>query len=121
MRLSHLLNAIAAALALGTTASATPSPGSKSPKLPHVISDRRIQLTHRTILSTRSFNDTRTALESAIPPLNTTFSTLFAQGNIAGAAEALRALPPLSSFIVPPRNFGILVTVWGELAERAVQ
>ncbi|KAK4455255.1 hypothetical protein QBC34DRAFT_340660 [Podospora aff. communis PSN243] len=121
MRLFHLLNAIASLAIIPLTVSATPSPGPKPPKPPQPISDRRIHLTHRTILSSRSFNETRTALESAIPPLNTTFVALFAQGNSAGAAEALRALPPLSSFIVPPRNFGVLVTVWGDPAEKAVQ
>ncbi|KAK0651130.1 hypothetical protein B0T16DRAFT_403209 [Cercophora newfieldiana] len=112
MRLPQTLFNAMVCLAAITTA--TPEP--KSP-----ISDRPIRLTHRTILSSRSFNATRTALEGAIPPLNTTFSALLAAGNAAAALEAFKALPALNNFIVPARNFGALVIVWNEPAKRAVQ
>jgi len=102
-----------------------PAPASATTRSPPVakspISDRPITVSHRTIFSQRSFNATRTALESAIPKLNTTAIELLNQGNTAGARDALKALPALSSFIVPPRDFGELITIWGNQGENAVQ
>jgi hypothetical protein len=117
-----LLCIIASMSALATSPASAPankpSPPShdKSP-----ISDRPVAVSHRTIYSQRSFEATRAALESAIPPLNTTAIRLLGQGDTAGARDALEALPALSSFIVPPRNFGQLITIWGNTGENALQ
>jgi len=108
-------------------AGAFPGPKPPSPPPPHTpspISDRTITISHRAITSQRSFIDTRAALESAIPKLNTTFMDQFTAGNVDGAREALKALPALSSFVVPPRDFGRLVTIWGvglTVGEAAIQ
>lgn len=120
MRLSNILAAIMS-LAAVTTAAPEPNPKPPAPGPKSPITDRPIRLTHRTILSSRSFNETRAALEAAIPPLNTTFSALLQAGNTAAALEALKALPALNNFIVPARNFGALVTVWDEPLKNAVQ
>ncbi|KAI1421436.1 hypothetical protein F5Y12DRAFT_767690 [Xylaria sp. FL1777] len=65
-----------------------------------------------TILSKLSFSETQKAFEAAIPPLDSTFQTYITQGDYAAARAALEALPPLNSFILPPRNFtGLLLAV----------
>lgn len=85
------------------------------------ISDTSITITHRTITSQRSFEDTKAALESAIPPLNNTWLATLQAGNTAGALAELRALPALNNFILPGRDFGRLITVWGITGKKAVQ
>lgn len=52
--------------------------------------------------------------------LNTTAIALLTAGNTAAALEALQALPALSSFI-SPRDFGRLVTIWGQTGKNATQ
>lgn len=109
---SLLANTILALFTMAT-AEATSGPGP--------ISETTIPITHRTILSQRSFADTKAAFEAAIPPLNNTFRDLLLAGNPAGALAALQALPPLNSFVVPPRDFGALVRVQGVEGAQAVQ
>ncbi|KAG8161325.1 hypothetical protein KVR01_009589 [Diaporthe batatas] len=70
---------------------------------------KSVTIEHTTIKSNRTFEDTRMALEASLPPINTTYSTLLAAGDVAGALAALQSLPVLNTFIVPPRNFGNLV------------
>ena len=114
MLLSSLLtNTILALFTMASAAEAAPGPGP--------ISETTIPITHRTILSQRSFADTKAAFEAAIPPLNNTFRDLLLAGNAAGALAALQALPPLNSFVVPPRDFGALVRVQGVEGAKAVQ
>ncbi|KAK1755856.1 hypothetical protein QBC47DRAFT_413590 [Echria macrotheca] len=97
------------------TAAASPSPDKKA------ISDHHITLTHRTIVSKRSFGDTKAALESAIPPLDTSFVPVLAAGDTADGLALLQALPTLNNFILPPRDVGVLASVWGVPGKRAVQ
>ncbi|KAJ2981153.1 hypothetical protein NUW58_g6760 [Xylaria curta] len=73
-----------------------------------------------TISSNYSFSETQKALEAAIPPLDLTYQTYLAQGDYAGAHEALEALPPLNNFILPPRNFTDLLLAIGKSGQ-AVQ
>lgn len=75
---------------------------------------------HTTIVSNRTFEDTRSALEASLPPINTTYSALLASGDVAGALLALQSLPVLNTFIVPPRNFGNLLRTLNR-TEKAVQ
>ncbi|KAI1291382.1 hypothetical protein F5Y03DRAFT_376879 [Xylaria venustula] len=64
------------------------------------------------ILSTRSFSETKKAFEAAVPPLNLTFQQHLAKGEYDAARAALEALPPLNNFLNPPRNFtGLLLAV----------
>lgn len=55
-----------------------------------------------------------------MPPINTTYSTLLAAGDVAGALRALESLPLLNTLIVPPRNFGNLLRTLNR-TEKAVQ
>ncbi|OIW25344.1 hypothetical protein CONLIGDRAFT_691269 [Coniochaeta ligniaria NRRL 30616] len=103
-----------ACLSWAAIADATINPGNP-------VSDHIIHVGHRTIVSKRSFADTRVALEAAIPPLNMTFRTLLAANDIPGALEALKALPTLNDFIVPPRDFGSLVRVFNINGRNALQ
>lgn len=79
-----------------------------------------VSIEHTTIISNRTFEDTRAALEASLPPINTTYSTLLAAGDVAGALMALQSLPTLNTFIVPPRNFGNLLRTLNR-TEKAVQ
>lgn len=99
---------------------ATPTTGSKVHN-PSPISDTTIVISHRTIASKRSFNDTRVALESAIPPLNTAWRQFLAAGQPAEALAALKALPTLNNFILPARDFGQLIQIYGIEGKRAIQ
>lgn len=83
-------------------------------------STKIVSIEHTTILCNRTFEDTRAALEASVPPINTTYSTLLAAGDIAGALKALQNLPMLNTFIVPPRNFGNLLLIFN-VTEKAVQ
>lgn len=79
-----------------------------------------VSIEHTTIVSNRTFEDTRSALEASLPPINTTYSALLAIGDVAGALLALQSLPVLNTFIVPPRNFGNLLRTLNR-TEKAVQ
>lgn len=79
-----------------------------------------VTIEHTTIVSNRTFEDTRSALEASLPPINTTYSALLAAGDVAGALLALQSLPMLNTFIVPPRNFGNLLRTLNR-TENAVQ
>lgn len=70
---------------------------------------RIVNIEHATIVCKTTFEDTRVALEASLSPINTTYSTLLAAGDVAGAFQALQSLPVLNAFIVPPRNFGSLL------------
>ncbi|KAH8889092.1 hypothetical protein GQ53DRAFT_748548 [Thozetella sp. PMI_491] len=76
---------------------------------------------HATIPCNRTFDAARTSLETSLPPINTTYSTLIQAGDVAGALAALEALPPLNSFIIPPRDFGSLLQVKNITGKLAVQ
>ncbi|KAI0397619.1 hypothetical protein F5Y17DRAFT_415164 [Xylariaceae sp. FL0594] len=69
------------------------------------------------ITSKRSFAETKAALEATIPPLDLSYQALAAKGDYAGARAALKALPPLNNFILPPRNFTTLLQTIGEPGE----
>lgn len=90
-------------------------------KTSNPISDTTIAIFHRTIVSKRSFNDTRAALESAVSALNTAFKQHLDAGRFALAFEALKALPPLNNFILPARDFGQLIRIHGIKGKSAVQ
>lgn len=79
-----------------------------------------VNIEHTTIVSNRTFEDTRSALEASLPPINTTYSALLAAGDVAGALLALQSLPVFNTFIVPPRNFGNLLRTLNR-TEKAVQ
>jgi hypothetical protein len=81
---------------------------------------RIVSIAHTAIVSNRTFEETRSALEASLPPINTTYSTLLAAGDVAGALVALQSLPVLSTFIVPPRNFGNLLRTLNR-TEKAIQ
>lgn len=85
-----------------------------------VQSTEIIGIEHTTIQCNRTFEDTRSALEASLPPINTTYSTLLAAGDVVGALQALESLPPLNTFIVPARNFGNLLRTLNR-TEKAVQ
>lgn len=72
-------------------------------------STKIVNIEHATIVCNNTFEDARASLEAALPPINTTFVSLLAAGDLAGALLALESLPTLSTFIVPPRNFGNLL------------
>ncbi|KAK9769696.1 hypothetical protein SCAR479_13634 [Seiridium cardinale] len=78
--------------------------------IPHA-SNRTIQITHVTIPCNRSFEEAKAALERAIPPLDLTFHASSKAGNFQAAHAALKALPTLNNFVLPPRNFGRLLNV----------
>lgn len=84
------------------------------------LHSKAITIEHMTIKSNRTFEDTRSALEASLPPINTTYSTLLAAGDVNGALLALQSLPVLNTFIVPPRNFGNLLRTLNK-TEKAVQ
>ncbi|KAI3400774.1 hypothetical protein diail_1983 [Diaporthe ilicicola] len=73
------------------------------------LSTKIINIEHATIICNNTFEDTRAALEASLPPINTTYATLLAAGDVRGALLALESLPTLSTFIVPPRDFGNLL------------
>ena len=117
MHLTRIITtAILGALTMASSIDAGRTPGYGNP-----VSDKVISITHRTIASKRSFADSKAALEVAIPALNNTFRTFLSAGDTAGALAALQALPTLSNFILPPRDFGQLVTVQGQTGKKAVQ
>ncbi|CAJ2509569.1 Uu.00g145950.m01.CDS01 [Anthostomella pinea] len=108
----RLLTLIVAAISTGTVVMGDPQ---WSPPSQHPIGSK-----HTIIRSHRTFEETRATLEASIPPLNTTYSTLLAAGDIAGALAALEALPPLNNFVASQRDFGRLLQVVGE-SGKAVQ
>ena len=110
--LQHLLAWLSLALLV--------SPGHAISIQGSVQSSKVVNIEHTTIVSSRTFEDTRAALEASLPPINTTFSTLLAAGDITGALVALESLPVLNTFIVPPRNFGNLLRTRNR-TEKAVQ
>ncbi|KAJ3578736.1 hypothetical protein NPX13_g1835 [Xylaria arbuscula] len=64
------------------------------------------------ITSSLSFEDSQKAFEAVIPPLDLSFQTYVANGDLPGAKAALEALPPLNNFFLPPRSFtGILTAI----------
>lgn len=81
---------------------------------------KSVTIEHTTIISNRTFEATRSAVEASLPPINNTYSTLLAAGDVAGALLALQSLPVLNTFIVPPRNFGNLLRTLNK-TEKAVQ
>ncbi|KAL1856841.1 hypothetical protein Daus18300_010604 [Diaporthe australafricana] len=83
-------------------------------------STKIINIERTTIICNNTFEDTRAALEAALPPINTTYSSLLAAGDLDGALLALQSLPTLNTFIVPPRNFGSLLRTLNKTA-KAVQ
>lgn len=96
------------------------SPGLTTSTQNPVQSTKIVSIEHTTIICNRTFEDTRGSLEASLPPINTTYSTLLAAGDVAGALRALESLPTLSTFIVPPRNFGNLLRTLNR-KEKAVQ
>src|SRR4051812_48364502 len=72
------------------------------------LSTNIINVEHSTIICKNTFEESRAALETSVPPLNDTYITLLASGDVEGALLAMKSLPALSSF-VPPRNFGNLL------------
>jgi hypothetical protein len=84
------------------------------------VSSQPILISHITVISNRTFEATKAAIETNIPPLNTTYATLLRSGDLAGAAAALAALPVLNQFILPARDFGLLTSIVG-LNRKAVQ
>lgn len=77
------------------------------------VSSKPILIFHTTVISNRTFEATRAAIEANIPPLNTTYATLLRSGDLSGAAAALAALPVPNQFILPARDFGQLTSIVG--------
>lgn len=73
-----------------------------------------------TIPCNRTFEAAKAALEAVVPPLNTTYQGYLSSGNAQGALAALQELPVLNNFILPPRNFGALLSLLNR-AGKAVQ
>lgn len=96
------------------------SPGHTTSTQDPAQSTKIVSIEHTTIICNRTFEDTRATLEASLPPINTTYSTLLAAGDVAGALRALESLPMLNTFIVPPRNFGNLLRTLNK-TEKAVQ
>ncbi|KAI1845514.1 hypothetical protein JX265_011623 [Neoarthrinium moseri] len=73
---------------------------------------RTISLNHVIIPCRWNLDSAKAALESAVPPLDlAAYKTARSSGNNAQALAALQALPTLNNFVVPPRDFGSLLSV----------
>lgn len=113
MRLSTLLTSIVLTMAALVTA--------HKPHDDRPIGDSDLKhIKKRYITSARTFEETRVALEAAIPTLDTTAFDLLRQGTTQEGLAALQALPALSKFI-PVRNFTMLVTKDGPVGRKALQ
>lgn len=111
----HLIHHFLASLSLLQASSA-----SSHFKGQDALSTRLVNIEHTTMKCNRTFEDTSAALENLVPQINTTYQTLLAGGDIPGALLALQSLPVLNSFIVPPRNFGRLLSTLNKTG-RALQ
>jgi uncharacterized protein (DUF302 family) len=83
-----------------------------------VITQRRIQVQHVKIESTKSLADVKAALEDLVPPLDPAIPEALRQGDIGRAKEALQRGPELAIFNA--RDHGGLLRIAG-LARKAVQ
>jgi uncharacterized protein (DUF302 family) len=83
-----------------------------------VITQRRIQVEHVKIESTKSLDDVKAALEDLVPPLDPAIPEALRQGDIGRAKEALQRGPELAIFNA--RDHGGLLRIAG-LARKAVQ
>ena len=83
-----------------------------------VITQRRIQVEHVKIESTKPFAEAKAALEDLVPPLDPAVPEALRQGYIEQAKEALQRGPELAIF--GARDHGGLLRVAG-LARKAVQ
>lgn len=79
-----------------------------------------LKVTKVTIPSRLHFAATRAAWEAQLPPINYTYRDLLHAGDVAGARAALEALPPVSNIIQPPRDFGLLVAIFGQAGRNAL-
>lgn len=118
--LQHLLAWFSLALLVSSGHTTSIQDAVQSTRIVSIERTTILSIEHTTILCNRTFEDTRAALEASIPPINTTYSTLLAAGDVAGALQALQNLPTLNTFIVPPRNFGNLLLTFN-VTEKAVQ
>jgi uncharacterized protein (DUF302 family) len=73
---------------------------------------RTFAVEHVRIETTKSFLEVKAALEGLLPPLNNNFRTKLQQGDTAGAASDLEALPNLSIFLT--RDHGGLLAIAGQ-------
>ena len=83
-----------------------------------VITQRRIQVEHVKIESTKPFAEAKAALEDLVPPLDPAVPEALRQGYIEQAKEALQRGPELVIFSA--RDHGGLLRIVG-LARKAVQ
>jgi uncharacterized protein (DUF302 family) len=83
-----------------------------------VITQRRIQVEHVKIESTKSLDDVKAVLEDLVPPLDPAIPEALRQGDIGRAKEALQRGPELAIFNA--RDHGGLLRIAG-LARKAVQ
>src|SRR6516165_2890683 len=83
-----------------------------------VITQRRIQVEHVKIESTKPFAEAKAALEDLVPPLDPAVPEALRQGDIEQAKEALQRGPEL--VILSARDHGGLLRIVG-LARKAVQ
>ena len=76
------------------------------------MSARTISIQHITIVSNKSFDDTRAAFEEALGRLDENVFVLLQYGQVQRAMEVLESLSPL--VIAGVRDHGILLKVWGQ-------
>ncbi|GII57312.1 hypothetical protein Pth03_57010 [Planotetraspora thailandica] len=76
------------------------------------VNIRTISIQHITIVSNKSFEDTRAAFEKALGRLDENVFVLLQYGQVERAMEVLESLPPL--VIAGVRDHGILLKVWGQ-------
>ena len=76
------------------------------------VSTRTISIQHITIVSNKSFDDTRAAFENTLGRLDENVFVLLQYGQVEGALEVLESLSPL--VIAGVRDHGILLKVWGQ-------
>lgn len=79
---------------------------------------RTFTIEHVTVVSNRSFDDTREAFERVLGRFDEGIFTRLGAGDVAGALEAMEDLAPL--VIAGERNHGILLRTVG-LERRAIQ
>lgn len=83
-----------------------------------LVSSVKVVVEHVTIQSTKSFEEVKTALESAVPPLNDSFIKLLMKGKVNAARDVLERQAPLSIFSA--RDHGGLLAIAGR-PRKAIQ
>jgi uncharacterized protein (DUF302 family) len=76
-----------------------------------VVTNHAIQVDHIVMLSKKSFDAVKAALEKEIPRLDTSYAALLKSGDSAGAKTKLENGPPLSIFLT--RDHGNLLRIAG--------